>query len=188
MGGDGVSDISAGAGEGVGGMVNGAGLTSGSISRSGASGGGSTMGAKTCVDNELAKVSPAADKGNMSVVLDKDDYLAEADSQLSDRSTYQPLISNPTQSYNQDLHHLISTAGSPQGLFKMDISLPLKPQPRTPSLYLLPKTHKPGNPGCPFSPPMVPPLNASLPTSTPTSNHLLNPSPPMSRILTTFFI
>ena len=40
MGGDGVSDISAGAGEGVGGMVNGTGLTSGSIARSGACGGG----------------------------------------------------------------------------------------------------------------------------------------------------
>ena len=39
MGGDGVSDISAGAGEGVGGLVNGAGLTSGSISRLGACGG-----------------------------------------------------------------------------------------------------------------------------------------------------
>ena len=47
MGGDGVSDISAGAGEGVGGMVNGAGFTLGSIARSGASGGGSTVGAKT---------------------------------------------------------------------------------------------------------------------------------------------
>ena len=40
IGGDGVSDISAGAGEGVGRMVNGAGLTSGSIARSGASGDG----------------------------------------------------------------------------------------------------------------------------------------------------
>ena len=38
MGVDGVSDISAGAGEGVGGMVNGASFTSGSIVRSGASG------------------------------------------------------------------------------------------------------------------------------------------------------
>ena len=37
-------------------MVNGAGLTSGSIARSGASGGGSTVGAETHVDNELAKV------------------------------------------------------------------------------------------------------------------------------------
>ena len=36
MGGDGVSDI----GEGVGGMVNGTGLTLGSIARSGACGGG----------------------------------------------------------------------------------------------------------------------------------------------------
>ena len=56
MDGDGVSDISAGAGEGVGGMVNGAGLTSGSITRSGASRGGSTVGAETLVDNELVEV------------------------------------------------------------------------------------------------------------------------------------
>ena len=56
MGGDGVSDISAGAGEGVGRMVNEAGLISGSIARSEASGGGSTLGAETHVDNELAKV------------------------------------------------------------------------------------------------------------------------------------
>ena len=39
MGGEGASDISAGAGEGLGGVVNGAGLTSGSIIRSGAGGG-----------------------------------------------------------------------------------------------------------------------------------------------------
>ena len=56
MGGDGVSDFSVRAGEGVAGMVNGAGLTSGSIARSGASGGGSTVGEETRVDNELAKV------------------------------------------------------------------------------------------------------------------------------------
>ena len=53
MGGNGVS---AGAGEGVGGVVNGAGLTLGSTARSGASGGGSAVGTETCVDNELAKV------------------------------------------------------------------------------------------------------------------------------------
>ena len=49
MGGDGVSDISVGAGEGVGRMVNGVHLTSGSIARSGASGGGSTVEAETHV-------------------------------------------------------------------------------------------------------------------------------------------
>ena len=51
MGGDGVSDISVGAGEGVGRMVNGAGLTSWSIARLGASGGSTTVGAETRVDN-----------------------------------------------------------------------------------------------------------------------------------------
>ena len=56
MGGDGVSDISTGAGEGVGGVVNGAGLTLESIARSGASGGGSTVGMETRVINELVKV------------------------------------------------------------------------------------------------------------------------------------
>ena len=55
MGGNGVSD-STRAGEGVGRVVNGADLTSGSITRSGASGGGSTVGTETGVDNELAKV------------------------------------------------------------------------------------------------------------------------------------
>ena len=56
MGGDGVSDISAGAGEGVGRMMNGAGLTSGSIARSGAFGGGSSVGVETHVNNVLAEV------------------------------------------------------------------------------------------------------------------------------------
>ena len=56
MGGDGLSDVSAGASEGVGGMVNGTGLTSGSIARSGASGGDSSVEAETCIDSELAEV------------------------------------------------------------------------------------------------------------------------------------
>ena len=50
MGGDGVSDVSAGAGEGVGGMVNGTGLTSRSMARSGA------VGAEIHINNELADV------------------------------------------------------------------------------------------------------------------------------------
>ena len=47
-------------------MVNGAGLTSGFIARLGASGGGSTVGAETRVDNELVKVGgfrKVTDKG-----------------------------------------------------------------------------------------------------------------------------
>ena len=56
MGGDGVSDVSAGAGEGVDGMVNGTGLTSRSIARSGACGGGRSVGAETHINNEVAEL------------------------------------------------------------------------------------------------------------------------------------
>ena len=52
MCGDGVSNISAG----VGGMVNGTGITSRSIARSGACGGGSSVGAESYVNNDLAEV------------------------------------------------------------------------------------------------------------------------------------
>ena len=52
MGGDGIND-SVEAGEGVSRMVNGVGHTSGSIASSEACGGDSSVGAETCVDNEL---------------------------------------------------------------------------------------------------------------------------------------
>ena len=130
----------------------------------------------------------AADKGNTTVCLEKDDYLAEANHQLSNSSTCQLLTSNPTQPYNQDLHHLISTAGLSQGLSKTDISLLLNSQPRTPSLCLLPKIHKPVNPGRPsvlsydsptesVSAYIDAPLQAfvkSLPSHIQDTNHFLN--------------
>ena len=56
MGSYGVSDISAGAVEGVGGIMYGTGLTSGSITMLGAYRGGRSMGAETHIDNELAEV------------------------------------------------------------------------------------------------------------------------------------
>ena len=56
MGGDGIRDVSAGADEGVGKMVNGTGLTSGSVARSGACGGGSSVRRKLVSNNKLAEV------------------------------------------------------------------------------------------------------------------------------------
>ena len=56
MGSNRVSEVSAGAGERVGGMVNGISPTSGSIAGLGACGGDRPVGAETCVHNELAKV------------------------------------------------------------------------------------------------------------------------------------
>ena len=56
MGSDGVSDIGAGAGERVGGMVNGTSLASGSIARPGACWGGKSVMVESCVHNELVEV------------------------------------------------------------------------------------------------------------------------------------
>ena len=53
---DEVSDISEGAGERIGGMVNATGLSSGSIAKSRDCGGGSSVGAETHINNELAEV------------------------------------------------------------------------------------------------------------------------------------
>ena len=56
MSNDGVSDVSTGAVEGVGRMVNGTGLTLGSIARLGGYGGGRSVGTETRIDKELSKV------------------------------------------------------------------------------------------------------------------------------------
>ena len=50
MGGDGVSEISAGTGEGVGGMVNGTGLTSGLLQ------GQEPVGTETRINNKVAEI------------------------------------------------------------------------------------------------------------------------------------
>ena len=82
------------------------------------------------------------------------------------------------QSYNQDHHHLISTAA--HTLLRPIQNWHLTPQ--SPTLHSPRYT----NLVTPSFPPMIPLLNVSLLTSTPTSNPLLNPSPLMSRITTVF--
>ena len=65
------------------------------------------------------------------IILNRSDYLAEADHQLVDCSIYQPLSSDPTQSFNTELSSFVITASPSQGLSKDDISLLLNPQLRT---------------------------------------------------------
>ena len=119
-----------------------------------------------------------ADRGNTTVIFDKDDYIVEADQQLSDRSIYQLLTSNPTQSYNQELHHLISTAGPSQGLSKTDISLLLNSQPCTPPCTFCLKYTNQVIPAIPLSLSMTLQPNVFQRASMPTSNPLSNPPLP----------
>jgi hypothetical protein len=89
-----------------------------------------------------------ADKGGATVVWRKYLYLREANRQLSDTNSYHPLPEDPTsdqQSLISDtIHDLIKEKELPPIATNL-----LQDDPRSARLYLLPKIHKPNNPGRP---------------------------------------
>uniref|UniRef100_A0A8C4VK70 Reverse transcriptase domain-containing protein n=1 Tax=Gopherus evgoodei TaxID=1825980 RepID=A0A8C4VK70_9SAUR len=86
-----------------------------------------------------------ADKGGAVVIMNRSDYQKEAARQLSNTKFYRPLPSDPTEEYTKKLHHLLRTLPI---LTPEQINIPLEPRPGL--FYLLPKIHKPGNPGRPI--------------------------------------
>ncbi|KAG6932668.1 hypothetical protein G0U57_020942, partial [Chelydra serpentina] len=86
-----------------------------------------------------------ADKGGAVVIMNRSDYQKEAARQLSNTKFYRPLSSDPTEEYTKKLHHLLRTFPT---LTQEQINIPLEPRPGL--FYLLPKIHKPGNPGRPI--------------------------------------
>jgi hypothetical protein len=90
-----------------------------------------------------------ADKGGAVVVQDVESYIKEADRQLSDGTFYKKLIHNPTSENAALVENAIDNLKI-RGLLEEKLANRLKPEnPRTPKLYLLPKIHKPNNPGRP---------------------------------------
>ena len=90
-----------------------------------------------------------ADKGGAITILDTEDYVKEAQRQLSDANNYKKLPSNPT------LNHA-NTVNSTIDLFKTQHKIPERiaeglkvREPKTPVLKLPPKVHKEGHPGRP---------------------------------------
>lgn len=90
-----------------------------------------------------------ADKGGAVVVTDVDDYIKEATRQLSDRKFYKKVEENPTSLHAALVDNAIDGLKL-QGHLEEKMANKLKTSnPKTPRLYLLPKIHKPGNPGRP---------------------------------------
>uniref|UniRef100_A0A8C3T6V0 Reverse transcriptase domain-containing protein n=1 Tax=Chelydra serpentina TaxID=8475 RepID=A0A8C3T6V0_CHESE len=88
-----------------------------------------------------------ADKGGGVVIMNKLEYEQEAARQLSNSTFYRPLSSDPTEEYQKKLHHLLQKLpGKAQEQICIDTCL----EPRPGIFYLLPKIHKPGNPGRPI--------------------------------------
>lgn len=83
----------------------------------------------------------SADKGGAVVILNTEDYVAEANRQLSDRNFYLPLARDQSQRFNDRIETYLAS------LLKKEIisKASLRPthQPTTPAFYHNPKIHKP---------------------------------------------
>ena len=95
-------------------------------------------------DNDI--VILPADKGRVTVVMDKTDYFDKMDALVNDKQTYEELKRDPTPALQRKLNSKILTlkktdAFDTQRYYRLRCSVP---QP--PKLYGLPKLHKPGIP------------------------------------------
>ena len=90
-----------------------------------------------------------ADKGGAVVVWSRPLYLQEAHRQLSDLKFYERISADSLQEYQKQvkttINDMISTCALPPSAKRLIVDTP-----RSLRLYLLPKIHKPNNPGRPI--------------------------------------
>ena len=91
-----------------------------------------------------------ADKGSATVVMSQEDYVTEAMRQLNREDHYLRLDKNPTTQFADEISKLLIDMKNRNSIDQetKDYLTPL--HTRTARFYLLPKIHKPGNPGRPI--------------------------------------
>ena len=95
-------------------------------------------------------VIKSADKGSAVVVMDKVDYLEEANRQLTDERFYKQLDSDPTEEFSTKITQELKIMKENSHIDKNTFDY-LKPdKPKVGRFYLLPKIHKVNNPGRPI--------------------------------------
>ena len=91
-----------------------------------------------------------ADKGSAVVVMDKIDYINEAERQLSDSRFYKKLKSDPTNKFVKEISNELKIMHNNGDIDKNTLEY-LKPvNSKAGRFYLLPKIHKENNPGRPI--------------------------------------
>ena len=103
-----------------------------------------------------------ADKGSSIVVMNIEDYVKEAERQLSDEKFYKKVNNDLSASHNEIINNLLDNLKSQEAISEEVYNCLYTNNPKTASLYLLPKIHKikacnefpPGRPiisanGCP---------------------------------------
>ena len=82
--------------------------------------------------------------------MNTQDYLAEGFKQLGDERFYRKLDHDPTQQYLEEANQLFDSMLTADVITDKDHKYLVNHNPRTARFYLLPKIHKPGNPGRPI--------------------------------------
>ena len=103
---------------------------------------------KSLRQNPNIVIKPA-DKGGAIVVWRKDLYIAEAERQLSDETTYERQEQDITKQHQETVRDTITDLVNSEELPQYAMNL-INPNPRTSKFYLLPKIHKPNTPGRPI--------------------------------------
>ena len=103
---------------------------------------------KRLSNNKDIIIKPA-DKGGATVILNTGDYITEAMRQLNNEEYYKRVEEDLTSQHEQLINQCISDLIN-NGDLDMDTGQLLRPaNSRTPIFYMLPKIHKPNNPGRP---------------------------------------
>lgn len=106
---------------------------------------------KALKDQEDIVIKPA-DKGGAVVVMNKTDYIAEGNRQLSNSNFYKQLTTDPTlntiRRINTILQEMFDNKHIDNDTF--DYLRPLENEAKAGRFYMLPKIHKTGNPGRPI--------------------------------------
>jgi hypothetical protein len=96
--------------------------------------------------NNLTVIKPA-DKGSAVVVMDKVDYLEEANRQLTDERFFKKMDSDPTEEFSTKITQELNIMKENSHIEKNTFDY-LKPdKPKDGRFYLLPKIHNVNNPG-----------------------------------------
>ena len=98
--------------------------------------------AKMELQNNPHIIIMPADKGGCIVIQNTTDYIQEAHRQLSDRNFYQPLSDDPTTPHNQKVSEFIDSLVDRGAITQKVADFLVFTQPRTASIYFLPKIHK----------------------------------------------
>jgi len=87
-----------------------------------------------------------ADKGDVTVIMNKIDYITEARNQLEDKNTYEKLDKDLTEDFNNTINKFITDNSEKEGLSGNLTETLITKNPETPTFYILPKVHKNMNP------------------------------------------